>query len=84
MSSGTNVNRNTQHKWHNAAYLTHTGHRQYLPYAFGGGYILSLDLSKVRRMSVPLEACFLCGAIHCLNLLLQPCTGLCIAVKPTQ
>ena len=55
-SAGSHVNRNKQHKWHNSAYLNHTGHNTYLPYAFGGGYILSLDLSKVRSLRIRLAA----------------------------
>jgi hydroxyproline O-galactosyltransferase 2/3/4/5/6 len=35
------------HRWHNAAYLSHTGGGEYLPYAAGGGYILSLDAVNV-------------------------------------
>jgi hypothetical protein len=42
------VNRNPAHKWHNAAYIRHAGVYQYLPYAFGGGYALSLDVCQAR------------------------------------
>ena len=52
MIEGRNhVNRNPRHKWHNAAYIAHAGVYEYAPYAFGGGYFLSLDVVKVRLSS---------------------------------
>lgn len=50
------VNQDTSHKWGNRAYVLHTLNRKYLPYAFGGGYILSLDVVQVRP-----------GACRCLH-----------------
>jgi hypothetical protein len=44
---GTKVMMDPSHRWHNAAYLSHTKVQTYLPYALGGGYILSLDVARV-------------------------------------
>jgi hypothetical protein len=47
MVGGSGVYMDQRHKWHNAEYLEHTMVQTYLPYALGGGYILSLDVIKV-------------------------------------
>lgn len=44
---GSPVFMDAKHKWHNQAYIMHASVRNYLPYALGGGYILSADILKV-------------------------------------
>jgi hypothetical protein len=44
---GGEVVKEQSHKWHNQEYVEHTKAETYLPYALGGGYILSLDVVKV-------------------------------------
>ena len=52
ISSDSHVNRNPAHKWYNGAYIAHAGRfLSYPPYAFGGGYIVSLDIAQVRSRS---------------------------------
>lgn len=45
---GAEVMMHPEHKWHNAPYLAHAAVENYLPYALGGGYLLSLDVIRVR------------------------------------
>ena len=44
---GAGVYMAANHKWHNGAYLQHARVETYLPYALGGGYVLSLDVVRV-------------------------------------
>jgi site-specific DNA-adenine methylase len=44
---GAAVFMDSKHKWNNQAYFEHTAVKSYLPYALGGGYILSGDILKV-------------------------------------
>jgi Galactosyltransferase len=55
--SGAPVFMDTKHKWHNQAYIMHTAVKRYLPYAFGGGYILSGDIVKVCMTAACICAC---------------------------
>lgn len=45
---GAPVMMDSKHKWFNQAYILHAAVKNYPPYALGGGYILSLDVIRVR------------------------------------
>jgi hypothetical protein len=44
---GAEVVMDARHKWHNQAYIAHASVKHYLPYALGGGYIISHDVFSV-------------------------------------
>jgi hypothetical protein len=61
---GSPVMMDAKHKWHNQAYIMHANVKNYLPYALGGGYIISGDIVKARllmqRMLCSMQ-CMLCS-----------------------